>query len=75
MNNKTLYYIRSKEYKEICWKCFDKEETKKYWNEERLDSKYYEIGTVEVNLDEYFKLRTNDIPKYLNKLIKGKKND
>ena len=72
---KTLYYIRSKEYSDICWKCFDEEETDKYWNEEKLSDKYYEIGKIEVNLDEYFKLRTNDIPKYLNKLIRDKSYD
>ena len=72
---KTLYYIQSKEYKDIVWKCFDKDETLKYIQDERLDSKYYRMGEVKVNLDEYFKIRTTDMPKYLNKLIKDSKND
>lgn len=73
---KTLYYIQSKKYKTIAYKCFDKEETLKFIQEERLDPKYYEMKEIEVNLDEFFKVRTLDFPNYLNKLIKkGSKND
>lgn len=73
--NKTLYYIQSKKYKDIVYKCFDKEETLKYMQEEELNPKYYQIGEIKVNLDEFFKIRTIDMPKYLTKLIKDSKND
>ena len=69
---KTLFYIKSKKQGDICYKCFDKEETQKYMESEHLDDKDYEFGEVEVNLDEFFKIRATQMPNYLNKLIRSK---
>ena len=75
MTTKTLYYILFKEYQEIVFKCFDKEETLKYIEEERLSPKYYQMNEVQVNLEEFFKIRGTEMQKYLNKIIKKGNND
>ena len=71
---KTLYYIQSKEYKDIVYKCFDKNEMLKYIQEERLSDKYYKTGEISVNLDEFFKVKVNHMSEYINKLIRSNKN-